>query len=170
MQGWRLEMEDAHISRDFISRPDHLLLAVFDGHAGSGSAYYAAEHLMQVIEATNQWKQYLKEDCNNIKLLEDALTTAFVEIDIKIREHQGRHGNDTSGCTAVVAVVTPKFIICANAGDSRCVMSVDSVAEPLSFDHKPNNEAELKRILAAGGTVTWNRVDGDLAVSRAFGK
>ena len=28
MQGWRLEMEDAHISTDFPSKPDHLLLVI----------------------------------------------------------------------------------------------------------------------------------------------
>ena len=28
MQGWRLEMEDAHISADFTSKPDHLLLVI----------------------------------------------------------------------------------------------------------------------------------------------
>lgn len=28
MQGWRLEMEDAHISADFPSKPDHLLLVI----------------------------------------------------------------------------------------------------------------------------------------------
>jgi len=32
MQGWRLEMEDAHISQDMPSRPDHTFLAVFDGY------------------------------------------------------------------------------------------------------------------------------------------
>jgi hypothetical protein len=31
MQGWRTEMEDAHISIDMPSRPDHTFLAIFDG-------------------------------------------------------------------------------------------------------------------------------------------
>lgn len=42
-------------------------------------------------------------------------------------------------------------------------------AKALSFDHKPVNALEKKRIEAAGGFVQWNRVDGDLAVSRALG-
>ena len=37
------------------------------------------------------------------------------------------------------------------------------------MDHKPYNEAEQRRIEAAGGTVTMRRVNGDLAVSRALG-
>ena len=39
----------------------------------------------------------------------------------------------------------------------------------LSWDHKPYNEGEQKRIEAAGGTVSMRRVNGDLAVSRALG-
>ena len=32
--------------------------------------------------------------------------------------------------------------------------------EQLSFDHKPGNEAETKRIISAGGWVEFNRVNG----------
>jgi serine/threonine protein phosphatase PrpC len=36
-------------------------------------------------------------------------------------------------------------------------------------DHKPTDEAEKRRIQAAGGFVLNGRVDGGLAVSRALG-
>lgn len=39
----------------------------------------------------------------------------------------------------------------------------------LSSDHKPNNPLELERIKKAGGFVNYNRVNGELALSRAFG-
>ena len=45
---------------------------------------------------------------------------------------------------------------------------LDQVVE-MSVDHKPYNDAEERRIVAAGGTVTMRRVNGDLAVSRALG-
>ena len=47
--------------------------------------------------------------------------------------------------------------------------SVRGHAQLLSFDHKPNHERELKRIKAAGGFVEFNRVNGNLALSRALG-
>jgi hypothetical protein len=51
------------------------------------------------------------------------------------------HANDRSGCTAVTLLVTPdKRLFCANAGDSRCVLSRAGAAIPLSFDHKPDND------------------------------
>lgn len=49
----------------------------------------------------------------------------------------------------------------ANLGDSRAVASVGGRAEALSSDHKPSNEAEQRRIVAAGGWVEFNRVNGE---------
>jgi len=56
-----------------------------------------------------------------------------------------------------------------NAGDSRTVLGIKGRAKPLSFDHKPQNEAEKARICAAGGFVDFGRVNGNLALSRALG-
>jgi serine/threonine protein phosphatase PrpC len=75
-----------------------------------------------------------------------------------------------SGTTACVVVMTPEWIVCANAGDSRAVMSkLGNRVVPLSYDHKPDDDAEEKRIRAAGGYVAGGRVEGDLAVSRGLG-
>ena len=49
-----------------------------------------------------------------------------------------------------------------NVGDSRAVASVAGEVEQLSFDHKPSNEVESRRIIAAGGWVEFNRVNGAL--------
>jgi len=108
--------------------------------------------------------------CTDVQLLGAAMTAAFIEVDSKMRSFQETtNGTDTSGCTSVTCIITPKYIVCANAGDSRCVMGSNSAAKALSEDHKPKSEQEMKRILAAGGFVQWDRVDGDLAVSRALG-
>ena len=39
----------------------------------------------------------------------------------------------------------------------------------MSFDHKPDNEEEKKRVEAAGGYVGNGRVNGNLSLSRALG-
>lgn len=58
--------------------------------------------------------------------------------------------------------VKPRFDLCfqANVGDSRAVASVRGRADILSNDHKPGNDVETRRIIAAGGWVEFNRVNG----------
>jgi serine/threonine protein phosphatase PrpC len=74
-----------------------------------------------------------------------------------------------TGCTACVALITDTEIYCANAGDSRCVLSVDGKAIEMSIDHKPEMASERARIEKAGGFVEENRVKGVLNLSRSLG-
>jgi protein phosphatase 2C family protein 2/3 len=59
-------------------------------------------------------------------------------------------------------------IYCANAGDSRSVLSNNGTAVPLSFDHKPVNQEEYNRICNAGGFVEFGRVNGMLLFNVSF--
>lgn len=78
-------------------------------------------------------------------------------------------GSD-SGSTAVVALLVDKQLYVANAGDSRCVVGRDGQAIEMSFDHKPEDEPEKKRIEGAGGIVSCDgRVNNGLNLSRAIG-
>ena len=76
---------------------------------------------------------------------------------------------EQTGCTAVAALLTPRDVVCAWVGDSRCVLGTARGATALSHDHKPQHAAESERISAAGGHVFRGRVNGMLAVSRALG-
>ena len=77
---------------------------------------------------------------------------------------------DSIGCTAnVILIDKMQKIYAANAGDSRCVLGRGGKALPLSFDHKPDDEVELRRIEKAGSVVSEGRVDGNLNLSRALG-
>lgn len=80
---------------------------------------------------------------------------------------------NVAGTTALLAIMEENHLIVANVGDSRGVMC-DSRgnAIPVSFDHKPQQMREQKRIEAAGGYIAFNgvwRVAGVLATSRAMG-
>ncbi|XP_060863959.1 probable protein phosphatase 2C 6 [Metopolophium dirhodum] len=84
-------------------------------------------------------------------------------------DEEDKPGKD-SGCTAVMALLVNNKLYVANAGDSRCVVSVDGKAHDMSKDHKPEDEPELKRICNAGGRVSSDgRVNGGLNLSRALG-
>lgn len=78
-------------------------------------------------------------------------------------------GSENVGCTANVLLIHNTKLICANAGDSRCVVAEGGKAIPLSKDHKPEQKRELSRIRNAGSIVREGRVNGNLNLSRAIG-
>lgn len=52
------------------------------------------------------------------------LFNAFLEVDKKLSEEEPfKEGKDSSGTTVNLAMVCEKIIVCANAGDTRCVVS-----------------------------------------------
>jgi len=60
-------------------------------------------------------------------------------------------------------------LIIANCGDCRAILSQAGQTIVLTRDHKPTDEVEHQRIVNHGGTVFGGRLQGKLAVSRAFG-
>ena len=67
-------------------------------------------------------------------------------------------------------LITNNKIYDANAGDSRAIIyKSDGSIISLSVDHKPDLEAEKKRITNAGGYVSEGRVNDNLNLSRAIG-
>jgi serine/threonine protein phosphatase PrpC len=95
---------------------------------------------------------------------ESAATEAAAALRL-LQEEEG-----SAGTTACVILITDEWIVCANAGDSRAVLAkLPGRVIPLSYDHKPDEEQEERRIRAAGGYVAGGRVEGDLAVSRGLG-
>lgn len=74
-----------------------------------------------------------------------------------------------AGSTAITVLIKDNKLYCANAGDSRAIACRNGTLVTLSQDHKPNNPEEMDRIYNAGGWVEFNRVNGNLALSRALG-
>lgn len=166
-QGWRRSMEDAHfVLPDF--HDDMALVAIFDGHAGDKCAKMCATLLpIQLTQQLLASKQAL-DTASIPKFLDEAFPLAYRELDSKIQHN--KHISVDSGCTAVTVAVTKTHVICASVGDSRAVVgTANGVAVALAIDHKPENPKERERIEKAGGHVADNRVNGNLAMSRALG-
>ncbi|XP_034107354.1 probable protein phosphatase 2C T23F11.1 isoform X1 [Drosophila albomicans] len=160
MQGWRVEMEDAHTH--ILSLPDDppaAFFGVYDGHGGAAVSKFAGKHLHKFI--TNR-PEYFGSS------IELAMKRAFLDFDREML-HNGSWGEQMAGSTANVVLIKDRRLYCANAGDSRAIASVGGMMRQLSVDHKPGNESEIKRIVAGGGRVENNRVNGNLALSRALG-
>jgi len=172
MQGWRIEMEDAHCATIGLpgSLSDWSFFAVFDGHAGARVSAYCADKLLDAIISSDE----LSGGSNRNEPLKDTVSAAirsgFLRLDDQLRElPEIATGEDKSGTTAVCALVSPQYIFLANCGDSRAVVSRNKQVAVSTVDHKPINPTEKERIQNAGGSVMIQRVNGSLAVSRALG-
>ncbi|RZR85210.1 hypothetical protein BHM03_00012159, partial [Ensete ventricosum] len=102
--------------------------------------------------------------------VESAIRKAYDRTDQKILEKAAELGR--GGSTAVTAILIDGIkLVVANIGDSRAVIAKNGVAIQLSVDHEPSTERRL--IEEKGGFVSnipdVPRVDGQLAVARAFG-
>ncbi|KAF7265176.1 protein phosphatase alphabet [Rhynchophorus ferrugineus] len=162
MQGWRVEMEDAHMVKTDLGEhlQDWSYFAVFDGHAGAKVSAHCAEHLLDAIMATEEFREDVMK----------GIRRGFLELDDKMRNlPEMSSGEDKSGTTAVCAFISPRGMYIANCGDSRAVLCRHGSPVFSTQDHKPGLPSERDRILKAGGSVMIQRVNGSLAVSRALG-
>lgn len=174
MQGWRVEMEDAHASVvSCLSKglKDWSFFGVFDGHAGSDVSKYCADNLLDSIITNSGLVSAIQSKSDNTEeLVNEAIRNGFISLDEDMRKHpKWKNGDDKSGSTAVVLFVTPTHLYFGNCGDSRGVLSRNKEAVFCTIDHKPGNPEERSRIEKAGGSVMIQRVNGSLAVSRALG-
>lgn len=169
MQGWRVEMEDAHTA--VVGLPhglaDWSFFAVYDGHAGSRVANYCSGHLLEHILSGGA---DFSSASGSVEGVKDGIRSGFLNIDEYMRSFTDlRQGLDRSGSTAVCVLLSPSHLYFINCGDSRAVLSRDSKVGFSTQDHKPCNPREKERIQNAGGSVMIQRVNGSLAVSRALG-
>jgi len=161
--GRRGYMEDRFIAEPSFGASDakQSLFGVFDGHGGELAAQYCTDNIPVHIRAS----KHLATDPAV------TLSQAFERTDQDFCTLASAEFLD-DGSTAVVAFIKDNVVWCANAGDSRCILSRGAIAVPLSDDHKPNRPDERQRINELGGFVkflgVW-RTQGILAVSRAIG-
>ncbi|KAK9071046.1 hypothetical protein SSX86_009614 [Deinandra increscens subsp. villosa] len=155
-------MEDYHVSKFTSYRGRELgLFAIYDGHLGHNVPAYLQKHLFSNILKEGE---FLKDPFRSI-------SKAYERTDQAILSHNPDLGR--GGSTAVTAMlIDGRKLWVANVGDSRAVLSKRGQAIQMSTDHEPNNERGS--IENRGGFVSnmpgdVARVNGQLAVSRAFG-
>ena len=162
MQGWRIEMEDAHSA--VIGMPDVgcekvSWFAVFDGHAGSRVSAHCSRHLLDCVLATDEFRTAIKMEktlsqSEMFDKVKSGVLQGFLELDEKLRKiPEVANGEDKSGTTAVCALITENYVIFSNCGDSRAVLSRHGKPVMVTQDHKPSNPPERERIQNAGGSV-----------------
>ncbi|KAL2944374.1 putative protein phosphatase 2C 39 [Bienertia sinuspersici] len=137
------------------------LFAIFDGHLSQQVPDYLRSNLFNnILNEPDFWNE-----------TESAIRRAYRITDDKILEQSADLGR--GGSTAVTAILLNcQKLVVANLGDSRAIICRNGKAKQLSVDHEPDSERQ--DIEDRGGFVTKfpgdvARVDGQLAVARAFG-
>jgi serine/threonine protein phosphatase PrpC len=146
--------------------------AIYDGHSGAKVAHLCKTTLYKSIQ------EALRLAGPDILSKQEEVATLLKRVFIEHNKYLAsviQTLND-SGSTATVALVTPKQIYLAYLGDSPCFMMHPQSGHILKEmgRHEPSLAEETARIQAAGGFVEIDengtpRVDGMLAVARAFG-
>ena len=62
-----------------------------------------------------------------------------------------------------------RYLVVANAGDSRAVISREAGVSRLTYDHKPTDESEASRVTGGGAFIRDGRVNGMIGITRALG-
>jgi serine/threonine protein phosphatase PrpC len=168
--GKRQTMEDKLVVLgQFGNRVDCDYFAVFDGHGTADAAAYAGKFVHKNLQDALEARKWPSDAAAVGAACTDALVATQKAIEAE---------NIEGGTTAIVAIVLQKQLFVANLGDCRAVLiTKDGKGERASYDHKPTDPIEEKRVQDAGGVVTkttangvtTGRINGVLAVARSLG-
>lgn len=155
-------MEDYHVAKFMRNQDQELgLFAIFDGHLGHDVPAYLQKNLFpNILKEEEFWFDPKR-----------SILKAYEKTDKAILSDSS--GMARGGSTAVTAIlINGRWLWLANLGDSRAVLSRGGQAMQMTVDHEPGKER--KSIESKGGFVSKMpgdvpRVNGQLAVSRAFG-
>ena len=156
-------MEDKSKSiQNFNNDRNQILFELFDGHGGNNVSIYLQKNFSYI------YKQFLHDNQYNIA---KSLNEAFLYADEEIKKLPNI---ETKGATGTIVHIiwernNKLMIYTANVGDSRVSLISNNKIIRLSQDHRAVNEEERKRVIAEGGIIINNRVNGELMLTRSFG-
>jgi len=159
VNGYRENMEDAHtIHFDEAKGPKNwAMFGVFDGHVSEKCSAYVSQHFASAVQSMGK-----------MPIPDADLQKLALKVDKEWAALQTDGGSTGTWVISHMEGQTYKLQV-GNVGDSRVLISRKGLVEAMTNDHKPELPAERRRIEDCGGHVENNRVDGSLAVSRAFG-
>ena len=184
--------QDSYLILTNIFNLNYNILGILDGHGNDG--HYVSQFIKNEIikifsleetyNINKNYKNQINEELIYQKLTNNNfnfIKNTFLQFDNILQKEN--FDSNQSGTTCILLFQISKYLICANTGDSRCILIKKAshinnnkiynlTYENLSNDHKPNNPNEKKRIIEKGGEVHQNlNSEGDYeGVFRIFEK
>ena len=154
----KINQDNFFIYNNFMNNPNYIYAGVCDGHGtfGHNVSGYLVYNLPLTINDILIKEKMGKITEHNTEKVISIIKNTFLEIDKNIAMDT-RIDSLFSGSTCVSIVYTPSKLICANLGDSRCIIGKYDgkkwFSKDISKDHKPNILEEEERILKNGGRI-----------------
>jgi protein phosphatase len=157
VNGHRESMEDAHV----VHQADGWgLFGVFDGHVNDLCSQYLEE----------EWAKFARSlTFAQLPLSDEMIKQTCLRIDKQYLDAKRTGGSTGTFFIAHKTGPNSIHLTVGNVGDSRVLVGQKGTCLAMTTDHKPNDPEERRRIIACKGHVENNRVNGSLALSRAFG-
>ena len=171
------EMEDKYFPTEFTPRNEFCslngdqLFIIADGHAGHKAASWFIERISKGVMKLLNVKCWSFESCSDRSQLTNGISDLFQRLDreytvLKTRQFQRWKSNgslpterpDDDGCTMVLNIVRPGWVLNCNLGDSRTVIACPSISQKewiphfSSADHNMTHPQKIRNIIERGGS------------------
>ncbi|CAM9312752.1 unnamed protein product [Choristocarpus tenellus] len=149
-----------------IDQTPFALFGVFDGHGGTACAEFLTDSVAEVMAHS---PVLYDEDLKPFERRACATCDTFAELE-KVHNEWAQQSGDLSGSTALLSTFQDGVLVMAGVGDSAGLY-VDHAGKmrTLCPQHSTQNEREVERVIAMGGTIINNRVAGVLMPTRTLG-
>ena len=154
----KTNQDNFFIYNNFNNNPNYIYMGVCDGHGmfGQDVSGYLVNTLPQNMNINLLNLNIPSLSTESSEKIFPIITSTFVSTNIEMTEDE-RVDSSFSGSTCVSLFYTPEKLICANVGDSRCIIGKfdgkNWKSKNLSRDQKPSEQDEYERIINSGGRI-----------------
>ena len=179
-QNTRESMEDFHlVSESFNDKGNQALFGVFDGHGGIEVAQKLKNEISGKLAKLINSNTPRTPDLDSCQI-ESNFKTLFKKFDEEIIKQfsnvnqiyeSTNFQSPGSTCTLIYLIKEEKetFLYSANIGDTKGLLISKTGSSRITYEHKPTDDFENKRVKSNGGVIFSGRIFGQFGLTRAFG-
>ncbi len=154
----RIALDELQVGQHNIA-----FFAVFDGHAGQTTSEYLENNIYASLHDCLAFPVNLDDPYMRDHIIFSSLKLLFLQM---ARRFKAEHPDDTSGSTAVLALIIDRALWVVNVGDSRAILCSNGTVTALSIDAELQTEKECRSVWKRGNNVFVTADRGTRRVGR----